>query len=806
MYSYNVKFLTCDESITLKNGDFKSYKYETKKKSEESVYDSGKRSFCERRGGHWAAVNPRQLKKLEANFRERTAVYCEWLNENLIVIVFSSGAIAYLTVKPSTLDVTQILFDRYVVGKISGQSVTGVAFCKSHLLFTHTDRTATLITFGKSIPNQPCRIKDRDPHLQTVELGGSRRTERRVSWCEGSGVRVLVWGAAAVEPAPWSPALEDQANLHLYLIRGQQMSLLAYHQLENETLCAEISSNNDNIIHIIEQTPCHKSGVTIEWSRYTAPTSELRAIRLRATNVERTATTLPAPARCVRRAGSRLLLACIDGSLHVLHQHVGITHEARLGSSSLCSNVKRIATLPAPARCVRRAGSRLLLACIDGSLHVLHQHVGITHEARLGSVATDVRWAGSLILAASDGLQCFDGALAVLPQPPHLSNILREPRRMHLLATRSERGGPLVLASFSGGPLALIRVSHPELMTAWIRLGRPSNAISLLRAQDWEESGAACLRAASALLTTALRGALRPDTEARAQAALGAYLAPKAPHAPNAQKYAPAVHDLARKFFHHLLRRGRVEKALSLCMDLAAWDLCMDARWAAARAGHPLWLPRQPLSPTPSTTKSVCSESCSQCSSDSSTSHPPLPRPPLPAPPLLPAPAPAPATTTSIRPNLHQYLEKNNTIWNTEVKDDWPDYRRESSIEVIPRPDAHFRHLYQTELREDAPNTMYRYNGYRPGSSERTLKVEGYERQKPEKNKVKFSDTVTIAVVASEGNVGSVARELADSLPLCAPHNYLAAFAPHPPHPPHPPPENAAQKPPKIKVVHFGMV
>ncbi|XP_061703965.1 WD repeat-containing and planar cell polarity effector protein fritz isoform X2 [Cydia pomonella] len=711
MYSYNVKFLTCDESITLKNGDFKSYKYETKKKSEESVYDSGKRSFCERRGGHWTAVNPRQIRKLEANFRERTAVYCEWLNENLIVIVFSSGAIAYLTVKPSTLDVTQILFDRYVVGKISGQSVTGVAFCKSHLLFTHTERTATLVTFGKSVPNQPCRIKDRDPHIQTVELGGSRRTERRVSWCEGpgagAGVRALVWGAAAAEPAPWSPALEDQANLHLYLLRGQQMILLAYHQLENETLCAEISSTNNNIIHIIEQTACHK-------------------------------------------------------------------------------------------------------------------------------VATDVRWAGSLILAASDGLQCFDGALTPLPHPPHLSNILREPRRMHLLATRSERGGPLVLASFSGGPLALIRVSHPELMTTWIRLGRPSNAISLLRSLDWEQAGPAALRAAAALVAGALRAALAPEREAGAQAALGAYLAPGAPHAPNAHKYAPAVHDLARKFFHHLLRRGRVEKALSLCVDLAAWDLCMDARWAAARAAQPALAAEAAAlaAAVDNTPESVCSDSCSQCSTDSSSSpRPPLPlplplprRPPPPPPPaLLPVPtAPAHSTTTSIRPNLHQYLEKNNTIWNTDVKDDWSnDFRRESSndyrssIEVIPRPEAQFRHLYQTELREDAPNTMYRYNGYRPGSSERTIKVDGYERPKPEKNKVKFSDTVTIAVVASEGNVGSVARELADSLPLCAPHNYLAAFAPHAPaphvphvpHAPHaPPPENAAQKPPKIKVVHFGMV
>lgn len=59
--------------------------------------------------------------------------------------------------------------------------------------------------------------------FQTIELGGiSRRTERHVSWCENPNyVKILVWGATISEPAPWSPVLEDHANLHLYQITGQ---------------------------------------------------------------------------------------------------------------------------------------------------------------------------------------------------------------------------------------------------------------------------------------------------------------------------------------------------------------------------------------------------------------------------------------------------------------------------------------------------------------------------------------------------------------------------------------------------------
>lgn len=60
------------------------------------------------------------------------------------------------------------------------------------------------------------------PNFQAIELiGGARRAERRLSWCESnSGIRVLAWSTSSSEPAPWSPISEDRANLHLYYIHG----------------------------------------------------------------------------------------------------------------------------------------------------------------------------------------------------------------------------------------------------------------------------------------------------------------------------------------------------------------------------------------------------------------------------------------------------------------------------------------------------------------------------------------------------------------------------------------------------------
>lgn len=160
-----------------------------------------------------------------------------------------------------------------------------------------------------------------------------------------------------------------------------------------------------------------------------------------------------------------------------------------------------------------------------------------------------------------------------------------------------------------------------------------------------------------------------------------------------------------------------------------------------------------------------------------------------------------PPSTHSIRPNLHQYLDRDNTIWTTNVDDSYLKINQEkikpilsqsvrwhsvdnmlntrhnsmhtlasisevvskptsTVVDIIPRTQddrmtSHFRSVYQTELREEAPSPMYRYhsnNNFHPSSiNDRSHKYDS-AADKPnrttEKNKVKFSDTVTIAVVS----------------------------------------------------------
>ncbi|CAK1540450.1 unnamed protein product [Leptosia nina] len=813
MFSYDVKFFTIDDSVLyVKNNDLKSYKYEVKKKVDESLYESGKRTYCENRGGYHRPAKLNHIRQLESKLRDWTVIACEWRSDTLATLVFSSGVLAHLSIKPNTLDVIQVLFDRYCIGKLIGHTVTNVVLSSTHILYVHPEH--------------------RDPHIQSVELAGSnRKIDRHVSWCQSNaGVKLLVWSNNIADPAPWSPLMEDHANLHLYYIEGQEVSLIAFQQVENEVLSAELSNKHPNIVHVIEQISSHKNGINLSWLRYDVPKGD-RVAQL------------------------------------LLHQ-----------------NITQV-TLPSPVRVARRSPCdlRLLVASIDGTLHIINHIAGLTHSIKAGFIPTDVLWAGELIIASEENgrLQCFDRALSALHHHTKcldLSSYLRDTRRIQILGTRRFKSGPMILLTFSGGPLTLLRISHPHLITAWLRSGRPNATVDLLQTYDWVEEGDVCLHGISEVVINALRGnTFDLNAENAIQGALGVYLAPAAPLPISASKYAPPIHDLARKFFHHLLRRGRIEKAMSLAVELEAWDLFSDAQWAAMRTGQ-RHLAQEAASlaahyaPRSSHPGSECSESCSQCSSGScseseeehkdirKTNPPPLPRVSLPPQPtILPVPVTHnPPSTNSIRPNLHQYLERDNTIWNTNVKDDtyianliepkpskssnmrWnsvdnvlnfkmsgtkisegivkptTDLVAKSSDRMVP---THFNHLFRSEIKNDIPNT-YRYSSnIHVGNSNFNERYRQDNTVWPgsrpaERNKVKFSDTITIAVVPDQPQ-SEVAKELADSLPLCPPNKYLAAFAPH-----GSPSQaqfanesrraplegEAPRNTPKVKVVHFGMV
>lgn len=175
-----------------------------------------------------------------------------------------------------------------------------------------------------------------------------------------------------------------------------------------------------------------------------------------------------------------------------------------------------------------------------------------------------------------------------------------------------------------------------------------------------------------------------------------------------------------------------------------------------------------------------------------------------------------------------QYSVTNN---NHDVSNDYEYHQVPTTIHQYPLISGTIPSTTQAKISfSSLPTPMNLKNSSGPTGSILTNpnNPDGSKRESGEKNKVKFSDTITVAVVPEinrkekNGNFGErikrktymmdPRRELAESLPLCHPNDdYLKDFSPvvdrerfrEAPSTSKP---NEDKKKPAIKVVHFGVV
>lgn len=85
-------------------------------------------------------------------------------------------------------------------------------------------------------------------------------------------------------------------------------------------------------LSIAHNTNTFQNGVNLDWLRYEV-NPEDRATKLSSARDSATHVSLSTAVRVVRRSpcDTRLLIACIDGSLHVVHCVAGLTHTTRAG-------------------------------------------------------------------------------------------------------------------------------------------------------------------------------------------------------------------------------------------------------------------------------------------------------------------------------------------------------------------------------------------------------------------------------------------------------------------------------------------
>ncbi|EEC17868.1 hypothetical protein IscW_ISCW021937 [Ixodes scapularis] len=237
-------------------------------------------------------------------------------------------------------------------------------------------------------------------------------------------------------------------------------------------------------------------------------------------------------------------------------------------------------------------------------------------------VGVDITWhpGGSVVFFASEEgqLQCFDTALSTiqlklageLSNPTSSLNIGSYVRHRPILSYLSWQtsGDSLRLPAssatncaallFDSGPLAVLKLplglltrgqlGPLELVSQYLKHTQVDEAICLLLSLDWGRLAEQCFLCLSKVANFLLRKPLDSNREAQLEAALGSFYGPAQP-IPDlvVAEYGERVGHLARRFFHHLLRFEKLEKAFLLAVDLGCRDLFLHTNLTSA-SSHPL--------------------------------------------------------------------------------------------------------------------------------------------------------------------------------------------------------------------------
>ncbi|KAK3538125.1 hypothetical protein QTP70_030292 [Hemibagrus guttatus] len=128
-----------------------------------------------------------------------------------------------------------------------------------------------------------------------------------------------------------------------------------------------------------------------------------------------------------------------------------------------------------------------------------------------------------------------------------------------------------------------------ELLQHRLRCGEVDAALGILGNMDWCMMGADCYRGLISLTDHLLRKPLDEQTEAQLEAALGMFYSPSRALTDTViLEYRDPISRYVRRFFHHLLRHQRFEKAFLLALDIGARDLFMDLHYVARDSGEPV--------------------------------------------------------------------------------------------------------------------------------------------------------------------------------------------------------------------------
>uniref|UniRef100_A0A6Q2XZF9 WD repeat containing planar cell polarity effector n=1 Tax=Esox lucius TaxID=8010 RepID=A0A6Q2XZF9_ESOLU len=515
--------------------DIGTYQYYEKGEADPSTehhqhhhYYKEKRVFSESRGYSWTPRNRRpeklrdSLKELEDLLQTNSVVHSRWKTKHCCQLALSSGVLVTLTLNGSQLD--RVCVDRTLVGRLPADTVSSAVLSDRMLLLSFVERNQVCIVYL----NRKNQSSSPDASRPPDKLSPSEIKVLSVEVCAGPGRRLgrRVGLNLLLDVAVcWWPLASPDQWPWTPNTHTDNLTLLSCSSTEGLKVLSSMRTGGDPLD--VRFRP-HADGPGASWAD-----------------------------ACVYE--------CARGRLQRL-------------------SVTRIPLSSRPISCSRHPSeSALLLGLGDSSLVLYDERRGVTLLAPCPVPPSLVAWhpAGGLAVVGGGqgevmGLDMFNLEQRSLVLPLSLPSLHSLPLCLSSLPSLPSSG------ALSGGQLG------PEvLLQQRLRCCQVDQALGILGAMDWSTMGSECYRALISITDHLLRLDLNQTREVQLEAALGVFYAPTRPLSDTVVlEYREPISKYARRFFHHLLRHQRFEKAFLLAVDIGARDLFMDLHYVASDKGE----------------------------------------------------------------------------------------------------------------------------------------------------------------------------------------------------------------------------
>ncbi|XP_051021303.1 WD repeat-containing and planar cell polarity effector protein fritz homolog isoform X2 [Acomys russatus] len=499
-------------------------------------------------------------------------VLSKWKSKHVCQLFFGSGVLVSLSLSGPQLE--KVVIDRSLVGKLIADNISDALLTDNFIILSFlAQNKLCFIQFTKKMDSLDVnkrldKLSALDYKISYYDIPGpaNRTIERHLAINSTQDLVVCWWPLVSDDAWPWTPisSEKDKANILLLGFTQGGLEVLSSVRSKWDPLDVHFGAKQPYQVFTVERSISVDKEPMADSSIYECVRNKLHCL-----SVTRIPLRSKAISCCKNSTEDRLIVGCEDSSVILYEAHRGVT---LLAQAEL---------LPSLISC-HPSGAILLVGSNQGELQVF--------DIALSPVNIQLLAEDCLPKETLQFNKFFDVSSSLVQMqwiaPPIVSQKSERGEIYDLLFLRFNRG-PLGVLLFKLGILTRGQLGLVDLVLQYIHCGEVDEAVSILSSMNWDTLGQQCLISMSTIVNHLLRQRLTPEREAQLEASLGTFYAPTKPLLDTTiLEYRDPIGKYARRFFHHLLRHQRFEKAFLLAVDIGARDLFMDIHYTALDMGE----------------------------------------------------------------------------------------------------------------------------------------------------------------------------------------------------------------------------